>query len=80
MSKNLTSRINQFSSSTNQDNTVVRHDLLEIDRKRKWLLEEVEAIRKKKYEELDALRRIEMQKKDLIRDLMSTQEAIDKHR
>ena len=59
---------------------VMRHDLYEIDRKRKLLLDEVEAIRKKKYEELDALKRIEVQKTTLLKELMNTQEAIDKHR
>ena len=74
-------RLNQFSSENaeiNQD-TVMRHDLFEIDRKRKLLLEEVEAIRKKKYEELDSLKRIEAQKSALLKDLMTTQEAIEKH-
>ena len=83
MTKNLSLRLNQFSSSNNLDSnqdTVVRHDLYEIDRKRKLLLDEVEAIRKKKYEELDALKRIEVQKATLLKELMNTQEAIDKHR
>ena len=79
MSKNLSMRLNQFSGN-NQDNTMMRHDLYEIDRKRKLLLDEVEAIRKKKYEELDALKRIEVQKTTLLKELMNTQEAIDKHR
>ena len=79
MSKNLSARLNQFSSS-NQENTVMRHDLYEIDRKRKLLLDEVEAIRKKKYEELDSLKRIEQQKTTLLKELTKTQEAIDKHR
>ena len=79
MSKNLSARLNQFSSS-NQENTVLRHDLYEIDRKRKLLLDEVEAIRKKKFEELDNLKRIEQQKTNSLKELMNTQEAIDKHR
>lgn len=59
---------------------LMRHDLLEIDRKRKLLLEEIETIRKKKYEEIDALKRIEAQKQALLKELLSTQDAIDKHR
>ena len=81
MSKNLSMRLNQFASSNDiTQDTLMRHDLYEIDRQRKLLRDEVEAIRKKKYEELDALKRIEAQKSALLKELINTQEAIEKHR
>ena len=74
-------RLNQFASSNDiTQDTLMRHDLYEIDRQRKLLRDEVEAIRKKKYEELDALKRIEAQKSALLKELINTQEAIEKHR
>jgi hypothetical protein len=57
-----------------------RADLFEIDRKRKFLLEEVETIQKRKYEELDTLKKIEVRKDGLLKELVSAQEAIEKQR
>ena len=58
----------------------IRHDLFELDRKRKLLLDEVENIQKKKLEELETLKRIEARKEGLLKELAKTQETIEKQK
>ena len=57
-----------------------RHDLFELDRKRKYLLDEVESIQKKKVEELENIKRIEAKKECLVKELANTQEIIEKQK
>lgn len=79
-------RLNQMSTSPlglNQgsaNESMLRHDLFEIDRKRKFLLAEVETIQKRKYEELETLKRIEARKDAMLKELAAAQEAIEKQR
>ena len=84
MSKNLSMRLNQMSTSplglSQGNESMLRHDLFEIDRKRKFLLAEVESIQKRKYEELEGLKRIEARKDAMLKELATAQEAIEKQR
>ena len=57
-----------------------RHDLFELDRKRKHLLDEVECIQKKKMEELENIKRIEAKKEVLMKELANTQDVIEKQK
>ena len=79
MQKNLSMRLNQMNSLSTVPEPM-RHDLFELDRKRKFLLDEVESIQKKKFEELETLKRIEARKEGLIKELTTTQETIEKQR
>ena len=68
------------SNPTISQDPLMRHDLFEINRKRKLLVEEVETIQKRRCEELEALKRVEARKDALLKELNVTQQAIQKEK
>ena len=81
MSKNLTQRLNQMSSNPIiGEDTLVRHDLYEIDRKRKLVTEELEALQRRRHEEFEAMKLLQQRKNDLLNELNELQKCIEKEK
>ena len=81
MSKNLSMRLNQMSSnSTVGDETLIRHDLFEIDRKRKLVTEELEALQRRRHEEFEAMKLLQERKNDLLKELNELQKQMEKEK
>ena len=81
MSKNLTQRLNQMSSNpTIGEETLMRHDLFEIDRKRKLVAEELEALQRRRHEEFEAMKLLQERKNDLLKELNELQKCIEKEK
>merc|ERR1711953_424039 len=81
MSKNLTQRLNQMSSNPIiGEDTLMRHDLFEIDRKRKLVTEELEALQRRRHEEFEAMKLLQERKNDLLNELNELQKCIEKEK